>query len=72
MFNEGERFVFDEIKQATGIGEIFKIALQCRKMVQNEFERTVSGQTRFYSKSDWLVTTNEERHEYTAQSKRKS
>ena len=28
MFNEGERFVLDEIKQATGIGEIFR-ALQC-------------------------------------------
>ena len=25
MFNEGERFVLDEIKQATGIGEILKL-----------------------------------------------
>lgn len=25
MFNEGERFVLDEIEQATGIGEILKI-----------------------------------------------
>ena len=24
MFNEGERFAFDEIKQATGIGKISK------------------------------------------------
>lgn len=34
MFNEGERFVLDEIKQATGIGENFKLYNAMRKKIQ--------------------------------------
>ena len=43
MFNEGEIFVLDEIKQATGIGEIFKLAVICRAMAQNKLACVAGG-----------------------------
>lgn len=44
MFNEGERFVVDEIKQATGIGEILELYSAMQKKY-NEILNKLSSQS---------------------------
>lgn len=44
MFNEGERFVLDEIKQATGIGEILELYSAMQKKY-NEILNNLSSQS---------------------------